>query len=150
MMLFILVESILIAGITLYQFNKQNSEYHEGRLERKESNLLIDIKYEIEKNSINSLVSLSDQIILEMADVHNIEFELYSLDGLLIKSSTALTGVRDGTVLDPSIIEYFNNQDPPRYIENDENTTYFKSSYNLVSAYNDKPLGIIYLSLIHI
>ena len=145
MMLFILVESILIAGITLYQFNKQNSEYHEGRLERKESNLLIDIKYEIEKNSINSLVSLSDQIILEMADVHNIEFELYSLDGLLIKSSTALTGVRDGTVLDPSIIEYFNNQDPPRYIENDENTTYFKSSYNLVSAYNDKPLGIIYI-----
>ena len=145
MMLFIVVESILIAGVTLYQFNKQNSEYHEGRLERKENNLLIDIKYEIEKNSINSLASLSDAIILEMADVHNIEFELYSLDGILIKSSTALTGVRGITVLDSSVIEYFNNKYPTRYVESDENTIYFKSSYNLVSAYNDKPLGIIYI-----
>ena len=45
MMVFIVVESIMIAGVTLYQFNKQNSEYHEGRLERKESHLLTNIKF---------------------------------------------------------------------------------------------------------
>ena len=50
MMVFIVVESIMIAGVTLYQFNNQNSEYHEGRLERKENNLLTDLKYEIDKN----------------------------------------------------------------------------------------------------
>ena len=94
MMVFIVVESIMIAGVTLYQFNKQNSEYHEGRLERKESNILTDIKYEIDKGSKNSIKSLSNAMLQEMADVHNIEFELYDMDGILIKSSTAVTGVR--------------------------------------------------------
>ena len=47
MMVFVVVESIMIAGVTLYQFNKQNSEYHEDRLERKEKNLLVDIQYEV-------------------------------------------------------------------------------------------------------
>ena len=49
MMVFIVVESIMIGGVTLYQFNNQNSEYHEGRLERKENHLLVDIKCEIQK-----------------------------------------------------------------------------------------------------
>ena len=100
MMVFIVVESIMIAGVTLFQFNKKNSEYHEGRLERKENNLLVDIKYELQKNGINSINSLNNSMILEMADVHNLEFELYNLDGVLLKSSTALTGVRGTTILD--------------------------------------------------
>ena len=60
MMVFIVVESIMIAGVTLFQFNKKNSEYHEGRLERKENNLLVDIKYELQKNGINSINSLNN------------------------------------------------------------------------------------------
>ena len=67
MMVFIVVESIMIGGVTLYQFNNQNSEYHEGRLERKENHLLVDIKYEIQKAGINSLSSLNNSVILEMA-----------------------------------------------------------------------------------
>ena len=74
MMVFIVVESILIAGVTLYQFNNQNSEYHEGRLARKENNLLVDLKYEIDKAGINSIDELSNDAILEMADIHNLEF----------------------------------------------------------------------------
>ena len=107
MMGFIVVESIMIAGVTLFQFNKKNSEYHVGRLERKENNLLVDIKYELQKNGINSINSLNNSMILEMADVHNLEFELYNLDGILLKSSTALTGVRGTTILDDEILEYF-------------------------------------------
>ena len=145
MMVFIVVESIMIGGITLYQFNKQNSEYHEGRLERKESNLLVDIKYEIKKNGINSLAFLSNEIILEMSDIHKIEFELYSLDGILLKSSTALTGIRGKTILDSTVVNYFNSKKSSRYVESDENTDYFKSSYNLVSNFKNQPLGIIYI-----
>ena len=78
MMVFIVVESIMIAGVTLYQFNNQNSEYHEGRLERKENNLLTDLKYEIDKSGINSIDALSNSMILEASDVHNLEYELYS------------------------------------------------------------------------
>ena len=77
MMVFIVVESIMIAGVTLYQFNKQNSEYHEGRLERKENHLLTNIKYEIEKSKSGSLLSLNNSVVQEIADIHNLEFELY-------------------------------------------------------------------------
>ena len=78
MMVFIVVESIMIAGVTLYQFNNQNSEYHEGRLERKENNLLTDLKYELDKSGIKSIDALSNSIILEVADVHNLESVSYT------------------------------------------------------------------------
>ena len=145
MMVFIVVESIMIAGVTLYQFNNQNSEYHEGRLERKENNLLTDLKYEIDKSGINSIDALSNSMILEVADVHNLEFELYSLEGVLLKSSTAVTGVRGTTILDQQIVDYFKNENPSRYVEDDTNTNYFKSSYNLVANFKNEPLGIIYI-----
>ena len=145
MMVFIVVESIMIAAVTLYQFNNQNSEYHEGRLERKEKNLLIDIKYELQKANINSINELDNNIILEMSDVHNLEFELYNLEGVLVKSSTAVTGIPGITKLDNNIINYFKKENPLRYVEQDKNTNYFKSSYNLVSNFNNIPLGIIYI-----
>ena len=145
MMVFIVVESIMIAGVTLYQFNNQNSEYHEGRLERKENHLLVDLKYEIEKVGINSINALNNSTILEIADVHNLEFELYSIDGILLKSSTAVTGIRGTTILDQKILDYFKNENGLRYVEDDKNTSYFKSSYNLVSNFKNEPLGIIYI-----
>ena len=145
MMVFIVVESIMIAGVTLYQFNNQNSEYHEGRLERKENHLLVDLKYEIEKVGINSIKALNNSTILEIADVHNLEFELYSIDGILLKSSTAVTGIRGTTILDQKILDYFKNENGLRYVEDDKNTSYFKSSYNLVSNFKNEPLGIIYI-----
>ena len=145
MMVFIVVESIMIGGVTLYQFNNQNSQYHEGRLERKENHLLVDLKYEIEKAGINSINALNNSMILEMADVHNLEFELYSKEGVLLKSSTAVTGVRGTTTLDQKIVEYFKNEDASRYVEDDKNISYFKSSYNLVYNFNNEPLGLIYI-----
>jgi len=145
MMVFIVVESIMIGGVTLYQFNNQNSEYHEGRLERKENNLLVDLKYEIEKVGINSIEALNNSTILEIADVHNLEFELYSIDGILLKSSTAVTGIKGTTILDQKILDYFKNENGLRYVEDDKNTSYFKSSYNLVSNFKNEPLGIIYI-----
>lgn len=145
MMVFIVVESIMIAGVTLYQFNNQNSQYHEGRLERKENHLLTDLKYEIENANLTSLDLLNNDILQEIADVHDLEFELYNLDGILLKSSKALDGVKGITMLDKNVIDYFQSKSPDRYVEDDTNTNYFKSSYNLVKNFNDEPLGIIYI-----
>lgn len=145
MMVFVVVESIMIAGVTLYQFNKQNSEYHENRLERKEKNLLADIQYEVKKSIDSTLESLSDSTVMEMADVHNMEFELYSLDGILIKSSTAVKGIPGKTELDKNILEFFSKNSSNRYLQEEKNNSYFKPSYNLVSSLENKPLGIIYI-----
>ena len=77
--------------------------------------------------------------------MHNLEFELYTLDCILIKSSTAVTAIRGKTILDSSITDYFQNESPSRYVESDQNSSYFKSSYNLVSDFKGTPLGIIYI-----
>ncbi len=145
MMVFIVVESVMLGGVTLYQFNSQNSKYHKERLERKENNLLLDIKYEIQKEGLGSLDSLKNATVIEISDVHSLEFELYSLQGRLLKSSTAITGVRGITILDDKVIDYFKTLKPSRYIENDKDSDFFQSSYNLVSNFENKPLGIIYI-----
>ncbi len=145
MMVFIIVESIMIGGVTLYQFNKKNSEYHKGRLERKESNLLLDIKYEIKKIGINNLESLSNESVIQIGEVHNLDYELYNLDGFLIKSSTAITGVKGTTKLDDQVINYFKSKKPFRLVEDVENSSNFKSSYNMVTNFDNQPLGIIYI-----
>ena len=45
MILLVVVASILIAAVTIYQFNEQSKDYHEQRLERKEAQLLSSINY---------------------------------------------------------------------------------------------------------
>ncbi len=145
MMVFIIVESIMIGGVTLYQFNKKNSEYHKGRLERKESNLLLDIKYEIKKSGVSNLESLSNESVIQIGDVHNLDYELYTLDGILIKSSTAITGIKGTTKLDDQVINYFKSKKPFRLVEDVENSSYFKSSYNIVTNFDNQHLGIIYI-----
>ena len=131
MMVFVVIESIMIAGVTLYQFNKQNSEYHKERLERKEKNLLVDIQYEVKKSLDLSLESLSDSTVIEMADVHNMEFELYNIDGVLIKSSTAVKGIPGKTELDKNILNFFSENASNRYMQEEKNNSFFKPSYNM-------------------
>ena len=45
MIMLVVLASILIAGVTIYQYNEQSQEYHQLRLERKESQLLSSIDY---------------------------------------------------------------------------------------------------------
>ena len=39
MILLVLLASILIAGVTIYQYNEEARDYHEDRLDRKEENI---------------------------------------------------------------------------------------------------------------
>ena len=45
MILLVLVASVLIAAVTLYQYNEQSKDYHKQRLERKEAQLLSSINF---------------------------------------------------------------------------------------------------------
>ena len=53
MILMLILSSILIAVVTVVQYNLQSQEYHNQRLERKENQLILSINYVIE-NSISS------------------------------------------------------------------------------------------------
>ena len=65
MILLVLVASILIAVVTLYQYNEQSKDYHRDRLERKERQILSSMDYVLRETTYERT---SDQLGLIFKD----------------------------------------------------------------------------------
>ena len=52
MILLVVLASILIAALTVYQFKEQSQDYHRMRLERKETQLISSINYVLKESPI--------------------------------------------------------------------------------------------------
>ena len=55
MIMLVVVASILIAGVTIYQYNEQSQDYHRLRLERKEAQLISSINYVLKETTWEEL-----------------------------------------------------------------------------------------------
>ena len=149
MILMVILSSILIAVVTVVQYNLQSQEYHNQRLERKENQLILSINYVIE-NSISSddiFSNINDDKINEISNIQNIEFRIFDLKGNLIKSSdikSDFNGV-DNYKISEDIINKFKNDNINRYIENNSNNKNYKIAYNLLKDVKDNPIGILYV-----
>jgi len=144
MILLVVVASILITAVTIIVFNNQSRDYHEERLERKESHLILNLNYFIEETMIDSLINIPQDKINEIADIHEIPFEIYSLQGQLLKTSIDFKLSKDDIILSPEILLFFKQQNNTRYVENNDQSKYSKSSYNVIYN-NNKPIGIIHM-----
>lgn len=51
MILLVLIASVLIAAVTIYQYNEEARDYHEERLQRKEKAIISDINYVIKETT---------------------------------------------------------------------------------------------------
>ena len=73
MMLMVVLSSILIAIVTVIQYNLQSQEYHNQRLERKENQLILSINYVIENSiySDNIFSNINDEKINEISNIQN-------------------------------------------------------------------------------
>ena len=144
MILLTVVASILIAAVTIIQFNKQSREYHEQRLERKENHLIVNLNYFISENNMDYLDSIPESKIYEITEIHEITFELYSLDGKLLSSSLEKKISGEIKILSPEILLFFSQSSTSRYVEDNPESKYSKSSYNLIYN-NNLPIGIIHM-----
>jgi nitrogen fixation/metabolism regulation signal transduction histidine kinase len=144
MILLVVVASILIAAVTILQFNKQSRDYHEERLERKESHLILNLNYFIEEAMIDNLINLPQDKINEITDIHEIPFEIYSLQGQLLKTSLDSKLAMNDIILSPEILLFFKQGNNTRYVENNDESKYSKSSYNLIYSKN-QPAGIMHM-----
>ena len=144
MILLVVVASILIAAVTILQFNKQSRDYHEERLERKESHLILNLNYFIEEAMIDNLINLPQDKINEITDIHEIPFEIYSLQGQLLKTSLDSKLAMNDIILSPEILLFFKQGNNTRYVENNDESKYSKSSYNLIYSKN-QPVGIMHM-----
>ena len=91
MILLVLLASVLIAAVTIYQYNEEAKDYHEERLERKERGIRRSINFAIREttypvNTENIPLIFKDEIH-DIAAVHNLQINLYDLDGQLLKTS---------------------------------------------------------------
>jgi len=149
MILLVVVASILIAGVTIYQYNQQSKDYHKQRLERKERQILSSIDYVLQETTYErasdklGLIFKTD--IYKIRDNLNVDFNLYDLGGTLVKSSNP--GFENDSIskcLSPEILSNLNQSVVKRYVEKNEQLGGdFQSSFTIFSDYNAKPLGIL-------
>ena len=155
MILLVLIASVLIAGVTLYQYQEQSNDYHENRLERKEKQILQSINYVLRETTFEPTTENLEHIfrdeIFKISDVQNVNFNIYDLEGTLIKSSKpAFEADSVANCLDAAVLNNLLASTKKRYVE--EKTSAgdnYQASYNYLTDDKFKAIGIM-LSLIHI
>jgi len=138
MIFIVVIASILIAAVTIYQFNEQAEEYHNRRLERKEEAIKSAITYELDRDTIkeyetNLLPSILEKKLNEISDIHNLDINIYDLKGELLESSF-VANANDTTdaKLSKRIIQHLVINPEHRLVlqKSSSDGTKFKSSYS--------------------
>ena len=149
MILMVAVSSILLATLTLIEYNYQSEYYHNDRLERKENQLILSLNYVIQNSSLDNndiIKNISDSRIDEISKIQNIEFKLYDLDGNLLKNSDLESTVDLVELKIPAyIVEKFKNNNTDRFVEDNVNVKNYKVAYDILKDQNNKPIGILYI-----
>ncbi|RTY96062.1 ATP-binding protein [Flavobacterium sp. GT3R68] len=151
MIVLILMASILMASISIIQFKNEAKEYHQERLERKESAIKEHINYVLSNTTYplttNNLDLIFKDKIHELAQIHNLEINIYGLDGKLLKSSKASFSVDNVSPPIPKyILKLVQSSIEKRYVDiKNIDGQKNRSSYSQIKDEKFKPLGILNL-----
>lgn len=95
MTLLVLIASILIAAVTIYQYKEEAEDYHKDRLERKEERIKIAIDnalrsttFPVNEENITSIFRERDRIY-QISEEHGMPINIYDLSGALLIRSEA-------------------------------------------------------------
>ena len=151
MILLVIIASVLIAGVTIYQYNEEARDYHKERLERKETAIISDINYVIRGTTYpvetDKVPLIFKDEIYRIDAIHGLRVLLYDLDGTLLKSSKA--NISKDTIvscIDVDILNEISNGTTHRYVvKNKKNGETFQSSYTYIYDIRSKPLAILNL-----
>ena len=142
----VLLSSVLIATVSIFQYNEQSKNYHQMRLERKESQLKKALNY-VFKNSNNELFNENfyeniQEFLRPASDILNIDFYLYDLEGNLL---TPFSDIKFSRLKIPKdIIESLENSPTITFIDIQNNKgERIRSSY----SYKLTPLSNIIITI---
>src|SRR3970040_1879914 len=151
MIVLIIVASVLLASISIIQFKNEAKEYHQERLERKENAVREHINYVLSTTTYPLTTENLDLIfkdkIHELAHIHNIEINIYDLDGKLLKSSKESFSVDKVSPPIPKyILKLVRSSIEKRYVDiKTINGVKNRSSYSQIKDDKFKTLGILNL-----
>ena len=156
MILLILLTYVLIASMTIYQYNQQTNNYNKRRFERKENATRLSIKYTldntIEPLATEELYDYFKESILEIVKIHKVNINFYDLEGRSLLSSKALViqdSLYDRTnFLEAYELERLNTEE--RFVEGIElpDDRRLQSSYSYLYNKADELIGFLRLSYI--
>ncbi len=160
MIFLVLIASVLMAAMAIYQYHQEAEDYHKDRLKRKEKTVKDQIAYQLKtktdypvKQTNVSLIFKENNFIYELSDVHNLEIKLYDLKGNFLITSNA-SSIKDSTNIDPEklsdkILSKINESINKRFIDEShkkgENVT---SSFSYITDGQYKPIAILELPYI--
>lgn len=152
MILLVVIASVLIAGVSILQYREQNKDYHQDKLLRKEAQIKQSIDYTLKGTTYplttEFLGLIFKDAIYQIANIQNVNFNIYDLDGLLIKSSRPqLINNSIALRLDPEVLHLLSANPDKRYVE--ENSAAgddFQASYTYINDNKYKPIGILNIS----
>ena len=154
MILLVIIASILIALVTVCQYREQSRDYHQQRLERKENQIRASVDDVLLRRTTfevttENLPLIFKEEIYNIADVHNTNFNIYDLEGTLLKTSLASFNSSDTPrCLDPEILNGLDasTELDKRFVVKDQLVGgRFQSSYTYVTDGKFKPLGILHI-----
>lgn len=151
MIVLIIVSSILLATISIFQFKNEARQYHQERLDHKEDAIKENINYVLANTTYpltpDNLSLIFKDKIHELSDIHNLEINIYSLDGKLLKSSKSKFSIDPVALPIPKyIIKLVQSSIEKRYVDIKNSAgKKNRSSYSLIKDDKFKPLGILNL-----
>ncbi|WP_142784403.1 sensor histidine kinase [Changchengzhania lutea] len=153
MILLVVLASVLIAAVAIYQYREETRDYHTQRLERKEQNIQTHIKRVLNSRQ-NTWEVITENIpiifkdeIYNIADIHKLQVNLYDLEGsLLISSKASLQPEAIDKCIDAEILNALSHTAEHRYVDKlMENGETFQSSYTFITDQKSKELAILNL-----
>ena len=151
MIILILIASILLASISIIEFKNEARVYHQQRLENKELAIKEHINYILSTTTYplttENLALIFKDRIYELADIHNLEINIYGLDGKLLKSSKASFSIDSVSPPVPNyILKLVQSSIEKRYVDiRNVDGKKNRSSYSQIKDDKFKPLGILNL-----
>jgi len=151
MILLVVIASVLIAGVTIYQYREQSKDYHENRLERKQEQVLQSIAYALKETTYpiatENLELIFMDEIYKIADVQDMAFNIYDLEGGLIKSSQrAFEADSISNGLGAGILNNLSQAPSKSYVEKKTAAgNNYQASYTYINDLKFKPIGIVNL-----
>ena len=147
MIALILLSLVIIGASTHVFFKNQNDIYHLERLKRKEQSLMLSLNYFVIENQINEFNPRLERKIQELAQIHNLDLNIYRNNGDLLGSTQEQ--LYDNGILSKNItkeiLDSLNNNVEQVILQEEINEESYLSTYFKFYNAGNKPIGIINL-----
>lgn len=150
----VLIASILIAGVTIYQYKEEAKDLHRDKLERKQKAINSNINYVLRTTTYpletNYIPLIFKEKIYEIQEIHSEEINIFDLEGnLLISSYASFYSDSLEQEVPQRIIQKLENSSNKKHVEDFKfEDQRYQSSYTYITNPFFKPIAILNLPYI--